>query len=93
MKLLGRICAALCPSVVENIVFVHSALGHALIVRGKVFDARAALQAVDFTSQLDINSIESLFSAVEMAKTLGRFLGKNQSEIDDLLHSINKPSQ
>ncbi len=53
-----------------------------------VFDARAALQAVHSKSQLDIDNIESLFSAIEMAKTLGRFPGKSEAAIDDLIRAL-----
>ena len=45
----------------------------------KVFEARAALQSVHSKSSLDIDNIESVFTAFEMANTLGN---NNEKESD-----------
>jgi NAD-dependent SIR2 family protein deacetylase len=49
-----------------------------------VFKARARLQSVHSKSALDINNIESLFGAFEMAALLGKLGGLERSEIEKL---------
>ncbi len=53
-----------------------------------VFQAIAALQAVHSKSQLDLNNIESVFTTCEMAKTLSRFPGKEDRQIEDLIRAL-----
>jgi hypothetical protein len=53
-----------------------------------VFRARAALQSVHSKSQLDFNNIESVFGALEMAKTLKKFPGLSPDEIDPSIKAI-----
>ena len=53
-----------------------------------VFEAIASLQAVHSKSQLDLNNIESVFTTFEMAKTIGRFPGKAEKEIEDLIRAL-----
>jgi hypothetical protein len=53
-----------------------------------VFKARAALQAVHSKAELDLDNIESVFTTCEMARTLGRFPGKTEAEIDDLIRAL-----
>ncbi len=54
----------------------------------KVFEAIGALQAVHSKSQLDIDNVESVFAAFEMAKTLSTFPGMEVSQIQSLIDSM-----
>ena len=53
-----------------------------------VFKARAGLQSVHSKSVLDINNIESLFGAFEMAVLLGKLSGLDRSEVEQLPAAI-----
>lgn len=53
-----------------------------------VFESIAALQSVHSKSELDLDNIESVFTTCEMAKTLGRFPGKTECQIDDLIRAL-----
>jgi len=53
-----------------------------------VFDAMAELQAVHSKSTLDFNNVESLFSAVELAKTIGKFPNRTVQQIDGILDAL-----
>lgn len=53
-----------------------------------VFKAIGQLQAVHSKAELDIVNIESVFSAFEMAKTIGSFPGKDDQEIEVLLADL-----
>jgi hypothetical protein len=52
------------------------------------FEAISALQAVHSKSQLDLQNIESVFTTCEIAKTLGRFPGKDDKGIEDLIRAL-----
>ncbi len=54
-----------------------------------VFSAQASLQAAHSKSSLEIDNIESLFSAFEMAKLLKSFPGNNTS-INNIINSTKK---
>lgn len=54
-----------------------------------VFKARTLLQQVHSKSELDINNIESLFGAFDMASLLGRLGSLTDSEIQVLPRAIN----
>lgn len=53
-----------------------------------VFEGIGKLQLVHSKSQLDIQNIESVFAAFEMAKTLGRFSNYSTDQIDFLVKSM-----
>lgn len=53
-----------------------------------VFEGIGKLQLVHSKSQLDIQNVESVFSAFEMAKTLGRFSDYSAEKIDNLVKSM-----
>lgn len=55
-----------------------------------VFEAISLLQRVHSKSQLNIDNIESVFAAFEMAKTLGTFPGKDVNQISDLIKSLKR---
>jgi len=54
----------------------------------EVFRGIGELQRVHSKSQLDIQNVESVFSAFEMAKTLRKFGGYKSEEIDSLIGSM-----
>jgi len=54
----------------------------------KVFEAIGALQRVHSKAQLDIQNIESIFAAFEMAKTLEAFPDRLPDDIDDLIKAL-----
>ncbi len=55
----------------------------------RVFQAIAALKVVHSNSRLNIENIETLFAACEMAKLFGRFPGKDDpGEIETILSSL-----
>lgn len=54
----------------------------------RVFAAIGRLQRVHSKAQLDIQNIESIFTTVEMAKTLGSLPGTAPEEIDSILESL-----
>ena len=54
----------------------------------RVFEARSRLQSVYSKSYVDLNNVESVFAAFEMAKTLGVFAEYKKSEIDNLIESM-----
>ncbi len=53
-----------------------------------VFRGISKLQLVHSKSQLDIQNVESVFAAFEMAKTLGRFSNYSVEDIDFLVKSM-----
>ena len=53
-----------------------------------VFEGISKLQLVHSKSQLDIQNVESVFAAFEMAKTLGRFSDYSAEDIDFLVKSM-----
>jgi hypothetical protein len=57
-----------------------------------VFDAIAALKVVHSNSRLNIENIETLFAACEMAKLFGHFPGgkNNPAEVDEILSSLRR---
>jgi hypothetical protein len=55
-----------------------------------VLKARSVLQAVHSKSELDLDNIESLFGAFEMAELLGKLGGLPQSDIDRLPDSMSR---
>jgi NAD-dependent SIR2 family protein deacetylase len=63
-------------------------LGAAQISFKNVFDAIGNLQLVHSKAQLDIQNIESIFAAFEMAKTLDSFPGQSPDNIDNLIKSL-----
>src|SRR6266478_2399912 len=54
----------------------------------RVFEAMAALQAVHSKATLDFNNVESLFSAFEVAKTVGKLPGYAAGEIDAVIEAL-----
>lgn len=54
----------------------------------KVFEAMAKLQAVHSKAALDFNNVESLFSALEVSKTLGKLPGFTAMDIDDVIEAL-----
>lgn len=56
----------------------------------KVFEGIAALQDVHSKADLEINNIESVFAAFEMAKTLGGFAGYSPEDMDKLLVALRR---
>jgi len=69
-----------------------------LLVRGKsgkraenfrrVFEALALLQPVHSKSEFDLINLESVFTALELSKTLGRFPGLSEEQIDERIHDL-----
>lgn len=56
----------------------------------KVFKAIGALQLVHSKSQLDLNNIESVFTAFEIANTIGKLPGFPPEEIPSVLVSLKE---
>lgn len=54
----------------------------------KVFEGIGSLQQIYSKANLDISNVESVFAAFEMGKTLGRFVGCEGSEIDELVAAM-----
>jgi hypothetical protein len=55
-----------------------------------VFKAISALQAVHSKSQLDLNNIESIFNAFEVANTLGKLPGFEAGDIPGVIDSLKR---
>jgi hypothetical protein len=53
-----------------------------------VFDAIAEMQAIHAKSYLDLDNIEVLFGAVEMAQSIGKLAKRQQEEIERLRTSV-----
>ncbi|MBI5693647.1 MAG: hypothetical protein HZC55_26520 [Verrucomicrobia bacterium] len=53
-----------------------------------VFSAIASLQAVHSKADFDLINIESIFTAFELAKTLGRFPDRKPEELDKLIEDL-----
>lgn len=53
-----------------------------------VFRSISALQSVHSKSQLDLNNVESVFSALEMAATLGRLPGSEDSDTGQVVDAL-----
>lgn len=56
----------------------------------RVFKAISSLQAVHSKSQLDLNNIESIFTALEIANILGKLPGFEAEEISDVIASLKE---
>jgi len=56
----------------------------------RVFRAVSALQAVHSKSQLDLNNIESIFTALEIANVLGKLPGFEKEEIPSVIASLKE---
>lgn len=56
----------------------------------KVFKAISSLQSVHSKSQLDLNNIESIFTAFEIANTLGKLPGFEPEEIPSVIASLKE---
>lgn len=56
----------------------------------RVFRAIASLQAVHSKSQLDLNNIESIFTALEIANALGKLPGFDKEEIPQVIASLKE---
>ena len=56
----------------------------------RVFRARSALQVVHSKSQLDLNNIESIFTALEMANVLGKLPTFEPNEIGNVITSLKE---
>jgi hypothetical protein len=56
----------------------------------RVFKAISALQAVHSKSQLDLNNIESIFTALEIANVLGKLPGFKSEEIPEVIASLKE---
>ncbi len=56
----------------------------------KVFKAIGALQVVHSKSQLDLNNIESVFNAFEIANTIGKLPGFVPEEIPSVISSLKE---
>ncbi len=54
----------------------------------RVFRARDALQIVHSKSQLDLDNIEAIFGMFEMGRTLGKFPGFPDGEIESVLDAM-----
>lgn len=65
------------PQAQPNLTHFHSF--------SRVFEAVALLQRVHSKSEFDIENIESIYTALEMAATIGAFPEKNEKEIAELL--------
>ena len=55
-----------------------------------VFKGISSLQDVHSKSELDINNVESIFTAFEMAKILNRFPRHEAAEIDGMIQALKK---
>ena len=55
-----------------------------------VFKGISSLQDVHSKSELDINNVESIFTAFEMAKILNRFPRREAAEIDGMIQALKK---
>ena len=55
-----------------------------------VFKAISELQPIHSKSELDLDNIESVFAAFEMARLINRFPGMSDNDIDSLLVSIRR---
>lgn len=55
-----------------------------------VFEGIARLQQVHSKAQLDLQNIEAVFAAFEMARTLGGFADYGQDAADALVHAMRK---
>lgn len=72
-------------------LLARNRVGKAQAAFERVFSAIAALKAVHSNSRLEIDNIETLFAACEMAKTLGRFPGlKSVEDIVVVLTSLKQ---
>ena len=56
----------------------------------RVFKAISSLQAVHSKSQLDLNNIESIFTALEIANVLGKLPGFDKKEIPKVIASLKE---
>jgi len=56
----------------------------------RVFKAISSLQAVHSKSQLDLNNIESIFTALEIANVLGKLPGFEKEEIPEVIASLKE---
>lgn len=56
----------------------------------RVFKAIGALQSVHSKSQLDLNNVESVFNAFEVAGTIGKLPGFQADEIPGVIDSLKK---
>jgi hypothetical protein len=56
----------------------------------RVFQAISKLQAVHSKATLDLDNLETVFGALEMAKVIGLFPGMSREEIDALYASFKK---
>ena len=56
----------------------------------RVFKAISSLQAVHSKSQLDLNNIESIFTALEIANVLGKLPGFDKEEIPKVIASLKE---
>lgn len=56
----------------------------------RVFKSISSLQAVHSKSQLDLNNIESIFTALEIANVLGKLPGFKPEEIQDVIASLKE---
>ena len=56
----------------------------------RVFKAISSLQAVHSKSQLDLNNIESIFTALEIANILGKLPNFNPEEIPNVIASLKE---
>ena len=54
----------------------------------RVFATLSRLQAVHSKSEFDLVNLESIFTAFELAKTLGRFPGTEAEDIDQLIDDL-----
>lgn len=54
----------------------------------KVFNARDALQAVHSKAQINLNNIESLFTALELGKVIQRFPGLDKQQIPETINAL-----
>jgi hypothetical protein len=54
----------------------------------RVFSAISRLQSVHSKAEFDLVNIESIFTAFELSKTLGRFPGLPEEEIDGLIQDL-----
>lgn len=55
-----------------------------------VFGAQTLLQRVHSKAKLDINNLESVFAALEMARTIGGFDSYDLKKIDDTIQSLKR---
>lgn len=55
-----------------------------------VFSAIGRLQAVHSKAQLDLNNIESVFNALEMARILGKFPGSQEVPVESAIEALKQ---